>query len=124
MTTVSTCSGIVRDRLSEHEQHRSPGHEHRLPLSAPQAPVAQSSRRAAERSQQTHHKPSWIRGQPADPAACEGDVRLDEDGRRLPADPLPQPGEDRAARVVVATAYNLIGPSRLSIQMAALAKAD
>ncbi|MFN8636967.1 MAG: transposase [Chloroflexota bacterium] len=47
-----------------------------------------SGRRSAIDGRTTRHP---LQGQPADPEAGRGDLRLDEDGRRLPPDPLPGP---------------------------------
>ena len=54
--------------------------------------VAQNTSRPAQRHRRADHPPPRLRGQPADPQAGRGDLRLDEDGRRLPPDALPRAG--------------------------------
>ena len=55
--------------------------------------------RPAQRHRRADHPPPWLRRQPADPEAGRGDLRLDEDGRRLPTDALPRAGAHRPGRV-------------------------
>jgi transposase len=45
--------------------------------------------RSPERHRRSHDSPPGLCRQPADPKARRGDLRLDEDRRRLPPDPLP-----------------------------------
>jgi hypothetical protein len=47
----------------------------------------------------THHRLAWIRGQPACPQAGRRDLRLDQNGRQLPAHPLSRQGADQFRRL-------------------------